>query len=256
MFSFFDDKPGQEQAKPLISRVKKMVPKPRGPVLSTPQKSGGFSGTHNPSSSSKSGSTSSASLKPPKPAMTRPGSSSSITKAKTTPRSSPAPTPRKRKVESRVQSESDSSSEDDAFDVKTKKRAISRGTTAGAGGEDGVDEVKWGDWDLGLVDMRGEWGRGWCGFVGSDEVIRGGLKGWAGGGKMEGTLDKYVPCESAMTAWTRFGWMDADRNQEGGPRRADLRLPAGGFRQGVLAERGATIPSHGLPRDVSALVLI
>lgn len=101
-------------------------------------------------------------------------------------------------MESRVQSESESdSSGDDAFDVKTKKRIISRSTTAGAGGagEDGMGEVRYGEWDLSVVDMRGEWRRGWCGFVGSDEVLRGGLKGWAGGGKAEGSLDKYVPCE-------------------------------------------------------------
>jgi H3 lysine-79-specific histone-lysine N-methyltransferase len=52
-------------------------------------------------------------------------------------------------------------------------------------------------WCLDKVDERGEWGRGWTGFVSCEEAVRGDVNGWAGGkGVAKGnSLDKYIPCE-------------------------------------------------------------
>lgn len=54
------------------------------------------------------------------------------------------------------------------------------------------------------VDERGEWSRGWAGFVPGEEVVRGLRKGWAGGhGEGEkGVLDKYVACEFCPSRFT------------------------------------------------------
>jgi H3 lysine-79-specific histone-lysine N-methyltransferase len=50
------------------------------------------------------------------------------------------------------------------------------------------------------VDERGEWGRGWVGFVRCEEVVRGQVSGWAGGGgEAKGRLEKYQACKHATT---------------------------------------------------------
>jgi H3 lysine-79-specific histone-lysine N-methyltransferase len=188
MFSFFDDKPGQSGG-PLVSKAKKPISKPR-PVLTTPSASTSHSLTPKASSSS---------LKPPRPALSRPGSSSSQ-KGKINGNGSPArpsPTPKKRKAESRIESESESSSDDESeLAQKAKKRGTtSRSTTAGLFGDGDEGSTGHGSWTLSDVDERGEWGRGWAGFVTSEEALFGRVSGWAGAEKPGGTLDKYVACE-------------------------------------------------------------
>ena len=105
------------------------------------------------------------------------------------------------------ESESDRSGSDDALDPKPKRArqgdtstpGLGRGASAGAGASAGLgsDEEVFGKWCFGKVDERGEWGRGWIGYVPSEEVFRGVRRGWAGsqGGKAAYNLEKYVPCE-------------------------------------------------------------
>lgn len=51
-------------------------------------------------------------------------------------------------------------------------------------------------WCIDQCDQRGEWDRGWAGFVTCEEAVRGDVKGWAGGkGIAKGSLEKYIPCE-------------------------------------------------------------
>ena len=47
------------------------------------------------------------------------------------------------------------------------------------------------------VDERGEYDRGWAGFVPCEEAVRGLRRGWASWGNEGGKadLDKYVACE-------------------------------------------------------------
>jgi H3 lysine-79-specific histone-lysine N-methyltransferase len=58
-------------------------------------------------------------------------------------------------------------------------------------------------WCLDKVDERGEWGRGWAGFVGSEAAVRQDVLGFAGGkGEGKVSLDKYMACESIFEVWT------------------------------------------------------
>ena len=58
---------------------------------------------------------------------------------------------------------------------------------------------------LDQVDERGEFGRGWVGFVGSEEIVRGITQGWATGDAVgNAELDKYVPCEWIMLSVGRM----------------------------------------------------
>ena len=97
-------------------------------------------------------------------------------------------------MEQRIESESDS---DSSLDLTSKKSSTAsttrlfdpdRGHPSGKSG-------KAGRWCIDQCDRRGEFGYGWCGFVTSEEAMRGNVKGWASEGKAEGSLDKYVPCE-------------------------------------------------------------
>ena len=89
--------------------------------------------------------------------------------------------------------------------LKAKKRGtMSRSTTAGLFGDGDEDATGHGSWTLGEVDERGEWGRGWTGFVTSEEALFGRVSGWAGGEKTGGTLDKYVACEVIVCSWAGF----------------------------------------------------
>jgi len=49
---------------------------------------------------------------------------------------------------------------------------------------------------LELVDERGEFARGWSGFVECEEAVRGFRKGWATGNNEsgKGVMEKYFPC--------------------------------------------------------------
>lgn len=99
-----------------------------------------------------------------------------------------------------VESESSSGSEssDDALHPKPKRPKVTRKETGidmpPPPGEEVVGRRVF-CWDK--VDMRGEWGRGWAGFVGCDEVVRGNVQGWANGGGGDGSknLEKYRACE-------------------------------------------------------------
>jgi H3 lysine-79-specific histone-lysine N-methyltransferase len=115
------------------------------------------------------------------------------------------PTKRKTPTPSRIQSESpsesspsDSSDDASKFGSKSKRRKVQTNGSGTPAIEENVqnDHVRNGIWGWEEVDERGEWGRGWSGFVGCEEVMRGVRKGWAGGGEVrKGELDKYVACE-------------------------------------------------------------
>jgi H3 lysine-79-specific histone-lysine N-methyltransferase len=99
----------------------------------------------------------------------------------------------------RVLPESDDSSEEDALDAfdRKRRRLASDGVTPDAGDVDVGRKV----FCPSLVDERGEYGRGWAGFVPCEEAVRGEVRGWAGGQKgsmIKGGRDKYIPCESAQ----------------------------------------------------------
>lgn len=213
MFSFFgdDDKPnnGKRPGGPIITKVRKTVTTTSSPKPRPSTSIGGISTTYKPPPSfsasssklpgpSRNGAASSSSLKAPtKPALSRPGSSSSFKSAQ---RSSPAPasTPKKRKIETKIESESDDSdSSDDPVQTKVRRSAPSRSTTIGLSGEaeSKESERRCGSWCLDEVDKRGEWGRGWVGFVSCEEALRGEVSGWAGGERPAKGLEKYVPCE-------------------------------------------------------------
>lgn len=148
-----------------------------------------------------------------------------------TPASSSSPGRLKRKTPKVqvVESESSSGSEssDGALDSKPKRPKVTRKETGidmtPLPGEQVVGRRVF-CWDK--VDMRGEWGRGWAGFVGCDEVVRGNVQGWANGGGGDGSknLGKYRACEYLS------GYMDnANRRsvfpQEGFDRDGDF-LPS------------------------------
>lgn len=51
-------------------------------------------------------------------------------------------------------------------------------------------------WCLDKVDQRGEWERGWAGFVSCEEAVKGDVLGWRGGkGEGKGNLEKYIACK-------------------------------------------------------------
>jgi len=96
----------------------------------------------------------------------------------------------------RVLPPSDSESDtDDAFEPKRRRLA-----SAGRGNDGG-----WEDEDVGRrvfcpdhTDARGEYGRGYVGFVPCEEAVRGTVTGWAGGKDIKETKetkDKYQACE-------------------------------------------------------------
>ncbi|WVF66181.1 hypothetical protein IAT40_000921 [Kwoniella sp. CBS 6097] len=232
MFSFFGDQNGKQtpvKTKTIVSKVSvtKSVTRPSAPSTSaaspsiskhssssllkaptsTPKKG---SSPSRPSGSSGLGSSLSSSPRPP-------ASSSKLSSSKLEVRSSPQPKQKpissarspglKRKTSTiaRIESESESDSgssssetSDDALDPKPRKRR--KGTTTnGSATPLGIglgmeDEARNDQWCFDQVDMRGEFGRGWVGFVGSEEVVKGQIHGWAGGNGNSGdgkNLDKY-----------------------------------------------------------------
>lgn len=201
MFSFFgdDDKPNTSNGPggPIVTKVKKTI---SGPTKPRPAVIGGMSTTYKPSSATSSsrvnGSNSSSLLKAPKPALPRLGSTSSLKSSRSSPVAS---TPKKRRLETKIESESDDSdSSDDALDLKMKKKRSvpSRSATVGLlDGDTREGEGKCGSWCLGEVDQRGEYGRGWVGFVSCEEAMRGEVSGWGGGERPARGMEKYVPCE-------------------------------------------------------------
>lgn len=91
-------------------------------------------------------------------------------------------------------SDSESESSDDALAPKRKRFA-----SAGA-----VPDAE--DVDIGrpvfcpsLADKRGEWGRGYAGFVTCEEALKGVVHGWAGGNRevKESAREKYQSCKSS-----------------------------------------------------------
>ncbi|ORX34694.1 S-adenosyl-L-methionine-dependent methyltransferase [Kockovaella imperatae] len=92
---------------------------------------------------------------------------------------------------------SDSESSEDAFDPPKKKKFRTNGTPSGQTQTPELDEAAYGpekQWCFSQVDERGEWGRGWAGFVPSEEVVRGQRRGFKGSlqGKAN-DLEKYIP---------------------------------------------------------------
>ncbi|WVQ80383.1 hypothetical protein IAT38_002488 [Cryptococcus sp. DSM 104549] len=209
MFSVFGDESKLPPSTVMRGTSKKALPKPPPASSSSPapSRSGGLTpkpslSSLKPSSSRSSPlsrASSSTSLKStPKPKAP----SGSAVRAKShlsrprTPAESMSPGRAKRKAPAQVQRiESESSSSSDSDDgVATpglgsgsgadarSKRARLNGAALMPGEEGLGREV----FCLDKVDMRGEWGRGWAGFVGCEEVVRGHVEGWAGGGGGEG----------------------------------------------------------------------
>ncbi len=191
MFSFFgDEKPGSSSTSGVIvsKAIKKTVVKPTTNNLK-PSSTSRPSSTGGPSRSPAL----SGSSTPRRPSYLKTPSASSA-KVK---RKKATPTP------SRIQSESESETSDDALDPKPKKK---RGVGInGSRGGTGTplpyqDEVVSDKWCLDLVDERGEWGRGWVGFIPCEEAVRGIRKGWASGyDSKPNDMDKYLPCKLANT---------------------------------------------------------
>nr|ODN86625.1 histone-lysine N-methyltransferase, H3 lysine-79 specific [Cryptococcus depauperatus CBS 7841] len=102
--------------------------------------------------------------------------------------------PRVQVVQSESESDSGSasSSSGSAIDTKhkLKRPKLSRADPSSSAGA-GLIGRRVFCWDK--TDMRGEWGRGWVGFVGCEEVVRGDIGGWAGGGGGQGEKN-----------WTRY----------------------------------------------------
>ncbi|KAK8845461.1 hypothetical protein IAR55_006174 [Kwoniella newhampshirensis] len=215
MLSFFGDQKGKPPPKTtIVSKVAVRKPLPKtgpSPVSTLNRSSNGLLAVPSSSNGVKKNGTSPSS-KTPLSSTSKPGSSSSSTFTPKRPfpeRSSPtrisSPSkPIKRKASSnkieRIQSESESSSssdsggssEEDALDPKPKRRRFRTGTSSTTPFP-GEEEVGRNIFCLDKVDMRGEWGRGWVGFVGCEEVVRGSMRGWAGGNAGDGlkNLDKY-----------------------------------------------------------------
>nr|XP_018266838.1 uncharacterized protein I303_00816 [Kwoniella dejecticola CBS 10117]OBR88996.1 hypothetical protein I303_00816 [Kwoniella dejecticola CBS 10117] len=170
----------------------------------------------------------------PRPALSKNASSRSsngngIPKS---PAKSPIP---KRKASSvaRVESESESESSDSASgeDALTPKSRLKRQKSSHLGNltprsASGGMEEEFTRTDelfcLHEVDMRGEFGRGWVGFVGGEEVLKGKVEGWAGGsswGESKG-LEKY------QAYFPQPGFENGDK-----PPSVELLYPAPGCRE-------------------------
>lgn len=115
----------------------------------------------------------------------------SVSKSKTT---SPAPPRKRRQSPQRVLPPSDSESDsDDALAPKRRRVGLSASTPDIGGADLPVDRKLF---CPSLVDARGEWGRGWAGFVECEEALRGRVAGWAGGDKeSKEQRDKYQACK-------------------------------------------------------------
>ncbi|OCF45218.1 histone-lysine N-methyltransferase, H3 lysine-79 specific [Kwoniella heveanensis CBS 569] len=233
MFSFFGDQNGKQtpvKTKTIVSKVSvtKSVTRPSASIPAT-NNTGSPNVSKNPSSSllKAPSSTPKKGSSPSRPSSSsgthsstsgsRPTSSSAkVPSSNLEVRLSPQPKQksisssrspalkRKTSTVARIESESESDSSssssessDDALDPKPKKRrkGITNGSAtplaAGLGDE---DHARKDQWCLDQVDMRGEYGRGWVGFVGSEEVVRGQIYGWAGGNGGNGdgkNLEKY-----------------------------------------------------------------
>lgn len=228
MLSFFGDQNGKPPPKTtVVSKVAVRKPVPKsissnpsstpnrvtshgGSHLAVPRSNGGSSGK-SPLSRPGSSSSSSSSLKPL--ASKRPLDKASPSRPKISSPSVRSPSVKRKATVDRIQSESESSSSDsdsgassssssgDALDPKpkSKRRRKHHGTSTNATPFPGEEELAGGRelFCLDEVDMRGEWGRGWVGFVGCEEVVRGNVGGWAGGNPQGGekNLDKYQACE-------------------------------------------------------------
>ncbi|WWC85945.1 uncharacterized protein L201_000815 [Kwoniella dendrophila CBS 6074] len=178
-----------------------------------------------------------------KPSSTRSDISPKATPKKSSPGKSPIPK-RKASTVARIESESESSSSgesdsdssEDALDpkphsVKKRRKGLGPATgnstptsSKGGRGIDDIDELRRKDelFCLDQVDMRGEYGRGWIGFVGSEEVLKGKVEGWAGGsgwGEHKGS-DKY------QAYFPQPGFENSDK-----PPSVELLYPATGCRE-------------------------
>ncbi|OXG13478.1 histone-lysine N-methyltransferase, H3 lysine-79 specific [Cryptococcus neoformans Ze90-1] len=210
MFSFFGDESKLPASTVMVSRitVKKQAPARQQSSGSIPGPSKSSNVTPKHSHGSLKGTPKSTSAKGI-PNQGPSSSSKSTPKVKQEERIKPSATPRtpasssspgrlKRKTPKVqvIESESSSGSEssDDTLDPKPKRPKVTRKETGidmtPLPGEEVVGRKVF-CWDK--VDMRGEWGRGWAGFVGCDEVVKGNVQGWANGGGGDGSrnLGKY-----------------------------------------------------------------
>ncbi|WVR03485.1 hypothetical protein IAU60_000476 [Kwoniella sp. DSM 27419] len=249
MLSFFGDQTGQKTPnKTVVSKVSvtKTVSRQASSGVngsSARLSTSGSSHSKAPTASSKASpirpSSASSSASRPSASSTNRGSSSKLDvrpslQAKSSPGGKSPALKRKTSAVTRVESESESSSSessDDALDPKPKKKRLN-GNGSGTGASTPIGgleepEVRDGVWCLDQVDMRGEWGRGWVGFVGSQEIVRGHVTGWAGGGGSgngSGAEGKHV--EKYQAYFPQPGFENGEQ-----PPEVELVYPAPGCRE-------------------------
>jgi H3 lysine-79-specific histone-lysine N-methyltransferase len=92
-------------------------------------------------------------------------------------------------------SESDS---DDALAPKRRREGHALGLLGSGQGRDDDADIGRSVFCPRLVDLRGEWGRSYAGFVPCEDALRGVVAGWAGGevSQAKAPTDKYQACES------------------------------------------------------------
>lgn len=185
MQSFFGN--SKPSSKPHVSTVtvKKVVQRPAAKVAK-------------PSSTTsllkKPLSSSSYDRKPPSSSSKGPLSRNSPAQPVSKPKTA-SPAPRKRRQSpQRVLPPSDSESDsDDALAPKRRRIGLTASTPDIGGADLPVDRKLF---CPSLVDARGEWGRGWAGFVECEDAFRGRVSGWAGGDKeTREQREKYQACE-------------------------------------------------------------
>lgn len=172
-----------------VKKVVKAVPGQRPQLSSSLSNRNGV-----PSSSSKS---SSLQGKRPKP-VSRDSTASKASSRKLSPgRSLGTASPRKRKNSpQRVLPPSDSESDSD--DALAPKRRKANGATPSIWeGEGDLDRKVF---CPARVDERGEFGRGYAGFVHCEDAVRGVVRGWAGGSvnNAKDPKDKYQACKLCL----------------------------------------------------------
>ncbi|WVW81966.1 hypothetical protein I302_103969 [Kwoniella bestiolae CBS 10118] len=164
----------------------------------------------------------------------KPSSSPRPATSKSSPARSPIPK-RKANLVARIESESESSgsdseSSDDALDPKPKlkrRKGSPTGTstpTSLLGRDDDFLGRKDELFCLDEVDMRGEYDRGWVGFVGCEEVLNGKIKGWASGSNGWGENGKGL--EKYQAYFPQPGFENGEN-----PPSVELLYPAEGCRE-------------------------
>ncbi|WOO77194.1 Histone-lysine N-methyltransferase, H3 lysine-79 specific [Vanrija pseudolonga] len=195
MQSFFSSsaKPARPALVSTVTVKKKVVPKPgssgsSGPLITKASSSTLLSKPKAPTSSSSS------SAKRPSPGL-KSGAASAALSPRSAGSGSGSPAARRRKPTAPQRVLPESSDDESSDDALAPKRRRVNGTAASGSTPDAA-----GEGDVGRsvfcptrTDERGEWGRGYAGFVPCEHAVRGTVVGWAGGSKegKEGEREKY-----------------------------------------------------------------